>query len=271
MHCRWLQAALAATGRRQVDAVLTGAYHGARDLSCASRDEADFPGQSLSGSALSIHLQPDHDAPAAQCSNALKNHTERSEKAIAACGSTLVCPLAFSEGSGISPKDPHGIIPKPGVAQKPEGAPQLSDIQFYEIFFRRVAFLEDRARKREEKGEDGTKLRSFVAFRLGLDQSENQIAHQVAFDCLEEIGRLDAQAKEIILQEREKFPGGRNTAISGRPAPPPILASLQTERDNAILRARETLKSAFGEFRFALFDSLMKDCLTETSRQALRR
>lgn len=195
----------------------------------------------------------------------------RSRTAVTAACAMLVCLLAFSETGNRSPNDQHGIIGRPGAAQQPKAALQLSDMQFYEVFFRRVAFLQERARKREEKGEDGTKLRTFVAARLGLDLSENQITHQVAFDCLEEIGRLDAQAQEIIQQERAKFPGGRSTAISGRPAPPPILASLQVERDNALLRARETLKNAFGEPRFAFFDMLVKEYVTETSRQPIRR
>jgi hypothetical protein len=86
-----------------------------------------------------------------------------------------------------------------------------------------------------------------------------------------EVNRLDARAREIIQQERAKFPGGANTAVSGRPMPPPVRASLQAERDDAILRAREALKNAFGEARFASFDTLVKDYLTETSRQPIRR
>ena len=122
-----------------------------------------------------------------------------------------------------------------------------------------MAYLQDRALAREQKGQDGARLRFYVANRLGLDPDEDRIVHEAAFGCLEEVNRLDARAGEIIQQERAKFPGGANTAVSGRPTPPPVPASLQAERDDAILRAREALKNSFGEARFASFDTLVKD------------
>jgi hypothetical protein len=178
---------------------------------------------------------------------------------LAAAFTVLASLLAFSAGGRTPPGGVAGAV----AMQQSQGGLQLSDIQYYEILFRRVAYLQERALAREQKGQDGTRLRFYVANRLGLDPDEDRIVHEAAFGCLKEVNRLDARAREIIQQERAKFPRGANTAVSGRPTPPPILASLHRERDDAILRAREALKNAFGEARFASLDMLVKDYLTE--------
>jgi hypothetical protein len=81
---------------------------------------------------------------------------------------------------------------------------------------------------------------------------------QVTFECEEELAQQDAKAQAVIDNFRKHFPVGPLPEGVTLPPPPPELTVMQEERNAIILRARDRLRTAYGDQAFAKFDAFVK-------------
>lgn len=133
----------------------------------------------------------------------------------------------------------------------------------YDLFFRQLARLHHKAALLDQQGKDGMTLRSMLAQRVGLDPPQAQILEEVAFSSLEQAMALDQRAREIIRQAHAKHPEGKLNPGEPIPLAPPELRSMQIERDNIFLRARDRLRAELGDWNFETFDRLLKESLVQ--------
>ncbi len=127
----------------------------------------------------------------------------------------------------------------------------------YWLLFSRVASLKEKADELERKGRK-TALRTAVKKDAGLSDEQGQVLENISLECAGEVARLDARAKQIIDTFKSRFPGGRVPDGETLPPPPPELISLQRERDDAVLRARDRLHASIGDREFERLDAFAR-------------
>ena len=89
----------------------------------------------------------------------------------------------------------------------------------------------------------------------------------VAADCEREVSALDAKAKPIIDGYRARLLHGKIDS-KNLPPLPPELATLQEQRNLAILHARERLRKSLGTQTFSRLDDFIKMNSERNSRPA---
>lgn len=115
------------------------------------------------------------------------------------------------------------------------------------------------AAAKEKEGIEGEWERLTVSRETDLDPLETQVLDETTFTALQEVERLDRQAKEIIAHIRRQTPGGKLLPGQLPPAVPKDLQLLQSMRDRIFLDSRDRLKQSFGTERFGAFDSVVRE------------
>lgn len=144
--------------------------------------------------------------------------------------------------------------PQPNILQS--GIP-MSAQALYNALFSRIAYIDALSDKREAEGNDSTILRHKLSSDLLVNDQETEIVRMIAYDCLDQTDDLDNKASDIIKKARARFPGGR---LNHQPIPqfPEILRTMQSQRDDIVLKARLSIKGKLGEARFAEFENQLR-------------
>jgi hypothetical protein len=151
----------------------------------------------------------------------------------------------------------------------------------YEFYFRRMAFLDDLAKKQSSQavatiGNQGmtaqnsqasAKLQGASLKELEISDDQKAVLKQVAADALSQAAALDAQAAEIIkshrAQQAEKklaIGGGRDKGAKASPD----LVELQAERDAIFIKAKAALSKQMTAADFAKIDAYIKSTISPT-------
>jgi hypothetical protein len=147
---------------------------------------------------------------------------------------------------------------------RPSDAPEHV---IYRQFFHHLVTLKARAKDVESQGGDGRGLRSYFKRRANLTENEALVLDTVAADCEREVAVLDAKAKLIIDAYRARLVRGKIDS-KNLPPLPPELATLQEQRNLAILHARERLRKSLGHQAFSRLDDFIKINAERNSRPA---
>jgi hypothetical protein len=133
----------------------------------------------------------------------------------------------------------------------------IPDHVVYNSLFRKVVRL--REKTKELQSQNGIEGRNYFPMQREAKLSEAQATalEAIAYACRQQITERDKKASAIIQAFKSQFPDGR-VPEGGSPPPPPELRSLWEDRTAVILRARESLRTAFGEEEFARFDNFAK-------------
>jgi len=129
----------------------------------------------------------------------------------------------------------------------------------YGILFRQITAMKREAVRLERQGQDGSALRNHVKKEAKLKDEQAWVLERIALGTEQEVAHIDKQAKKIINAIRVRYPKGRLKDGEPLPLPPPELHTLNEQRKNVILQARERLRSALGDGEFQKFDSFTKE------------
>lgn len=139
----------------------------------------------------------------------------------------------------------------------PLSGPNLPDYFLYHRAFHRVVVLMQMADAAQQSGRDRSNLRQLVRLRAGLSEAEGAILETVALQCESDVAAQDAKAKAIIDQFHAQ--SSRLVNPSFPPQAPPQLDALWQDRNNIVLRARDSLRSQLGEESFSIFDQFVRE------------
>lgn len=128
----------------------------------------------------------------------------------------------------------------------------------YEQMFRHYAALQNKAQIAERDGQDGVALRTFYQRQGKLTGQQTSQLDAVASDCISELERLDARAKQVVDEARARVPGGQLKKGETPPPPPAELYDLQQKREAKVLQAKDQLNAKFGDAEFARFDEFVQ-------------
>ncbi|MGI9106065.1 MAG: hypothetical protein ACR2G4_07440 [Pyrinomonadaceae bacterium] len=140
-----------------------------------------------------------------------------------------------------------------------EQAEHIPEEVVYGILFRQITAMKRAAVRRERQGQDGSSLRNHVKKEAKLKDEQARVVDRIALETEQEIAHTDKQAKKIINAIRVRYPKGRLKDDESLPLPPPELHTLNEQRKNIILQARERLRTALGEAEFKRFDDFTKE------------
>ena len=125
-----------------------------------------------------------------------------------------------------------------------------------------VAWLKRMADDAQKRGEDRSSLRHLVHERAGLSEEQGEILESVALQCDADVKATDEKAAVYIRKIRNQYPGGLIPRGFSLPAIPHELDELQQERNQTILRCRDTLRGLLREQGFAAFDDFARAMAT---------
>lgn len=128
-------------------------------------------------------------------------------------------------------------------------AQQTDDIPLfvrYGILFRRIAGPQPGRQEAKAPGDTGgSHYADLLRRELQLDDGQARALEEIAAECQGQVAEVDARAKAMIDAFRAQPSGGQR----------PDLAALEQERRSIIVKAREKLRTAFGEEVFRRFDT----------------
>jgi hypothetical protein len=133
---------------------------------------------------------------------------------------------------------------------------QVPEHVIYEFYFRRIAFLEDLAQKKDKVS--GDKLRAAITNELGISEAQRIVLAQIGAQSVAEAAALDSQAAAIIEREHSRYPGGKLSSKNQVPQIPPELTKLQASRNSVFLNAKAQLSQQLNESAFQNIDSRIK-------------
>jgi hypothetical protein len=127
---------------------------------------------------------------------------------------------------------------------------QYPEEVMYFFLFKKLESLEDQARRAESEGRSPDNYRKHFIRKISLTESENELLKQIATNCLSELEAMDVSVREIVRRAHEDLK--RNPPRRGNPPPlpPAELTVLQRQRENTILRFRDSLKTSLGNAKF---------------------
>jgi len=145
-------------------------------------------------------------------------------------------------------------------SQKPSlPTPDIPDQVVYKHLFQHTLALQRKAEQAEKEGKDSTQFRTHFKRQANLSDEEVQTLNQIATDWNFEMIPIEARAKVFLQIYKAQFPGGQLPHGQTPPPPPPELRTLSEERDAAVLRARDRLKTSLGETEFNRFHGFVRD------------
>lgn len=143
-------------------------------------------------------------------------------------------------------------------AERPASKPEIPDHVTYRHLFRHAAAFKKQAEEAESQGKNAAPFRAFFKNKAELNDEQANTLNEISAQCDEEIRALDERAKAIVIALRAPYPDGQLPHGQAPPLPPAELKNLRLERDAVVMRARERLRTAFGEAEFRRFDGYVK-------------
>ena len=130
----------------------------------------------------------------------------------------------------------------------------------YSALFRHVIFLQPQASALDQQGKNGSALRDFYQTKAGLTAAEAAALNQASQNAATALQAAEAQIHTQVKALRTQTP--RPSPKSGPPPLPPILKTLQAQKDAAIMNQVAALYTALGPARFHQFDAFVQSTLT---------
>ena len=169
--------------------------------------------------------------------------------------------------------DPAAAQPGQLLQDKAASTAEGSDIPkhvVYGLLFREIAALKRKGEQLRAQGKDDSALKRYHEQKANLNDHQASALERVAEDCQQEVDDIEREAKRIIDEDRALHPGGRLQAGERLPEPPKRLKHLEEKRTDAILKAREKLRSAFGESEFRRFDDFQQQDVADRAKRIER-
>jgi hypothetical protein len=173
-----------------------------------------------------------------------------------AAGRRQSAPSLAARGAGATTAPGAAAAAEPQVINAPRHV-------VYGLLFREVAAFKKIAREKELKGEDAGFLHRHHKENLKLDDAQTEALARVAEETDREARKLDREARKIIDKGRARHPDGKLKDGESLPPPPAELKALQQQRDAAIMKGREELRSALGDTEFLRFDEFVQQEVTK--------
>jgi hypothetical protein len=167
-------------------------------------------------------------------------------------GEALVCLLALSVGFNITTTRGSRLSPgqvTSGAQKVGEGvisSPKPRAAVVYGGFFQLVVDLQKHASELESDGANSDSVRGYVQTEVNLSDNDMAKVNDVAARCVELVAQQDNKALAVIQEFKSQFPGGRIPKGVHLPPPPSELKTLQDERDQIILAAKNELENSVG-------------------------
>ncbi len=139
------------------------------------------------------------------------------------------------------------------VKSQPEDSRSASNIPdriIYLIFFNHLVTYRQHLEEPAARGEQPLDYKASFKKEMTLDDAQSDYMFQIAQDCLNEIAPLDQKAQDIIANAQVEFSEKGQAPTD----PPQSLAELQQQKDETVLRYRDTLQSFLGDVKFAEFN-----------------
>jgi hypothetical protein len=136
-------------------------------------------------------------------------------------------------------------------------SPAVSDDVAYDFLFRKVVRIREKTRELQSQGRIGPEPYFVLQKEAGLNRVRSTALEAIALACQQEVAKQDQRAMAIVKAYQLQFRAGRVPA-GGHPPLPPELKAMWEERNAIVLRARDRLRSVFGEEAFAHFDDYVK-------------
>jgi hypothetical protein len=131
----------------------------------------------------------------------------------------------------------------------------------YAQVFKQIVFLDYQADLADQRGHDGSKFRNYYQLRAGLTPAEADILKAAAHDALTAVRAVDQQINTVVVIYRQQFPNGKWSAKTPPPPAPPELRTLQTAKNNIILKHVAALQTGFGAARFQHLDAYVQSAV----------
>lgn len=128
----------------------------------------------------------------------------------------------------------------------------------YGRLFHQAVFLHNKAIEIERQGKPGQALRSILMKEVGLNQQQSDLLTEIALSCQQELRQQDERAQKIVRAFRARYPNREVPPGQKLPPPPQELMVMQRERNNIILRARDSLRQGIGDQAFKKLDEATK-------------
>jgi len=144
----------------------------------------------------------------------------------------------------------------------------VPDYIVYGALFHHVVEVKQQADQAQSSGEDASSLRSFFQRQMDLSQEHARKLDEIASECVIEVAKQDAKAKEVIRAFKTQYPPGEVKASKTLPPPPAELQQMQEERNAIILRARDRLATALGDKTFQNVDRYITNRVAPAIRPA---
>jgi len=142
----------------------------------------------------------------------------------------------------------------------PTAAKPLPQRVLYQQLFNHVTFLNQQAALAVQNGKDGSPYSNFYQSRAQLTAAETAALKQAAQNATASVQAINSQIQTQVALFRQQFAGVKPLSKKP-PAPPPILATLQGQKDAAILAQVSALQAAMGAARFQQFDAVVQTVL----------
>lgn len=113
-------------------------------------------------------------------------------------------------------------------------AEKVPDHLVYRYFLGHVNHLDKQADVLARQGKNPDELRNYYKKKLALSETEAASLKRIASELETQLGIQDAKAKELIANERKKFPNGKLPSRESLPKVPQEIVKMQHDRDTLI-------------------------------------
>lgn len=173
-------------------------------------------------------------------------------------GKESVEPQTFGNTASNAGSLPQQPEQKNNPAVAPQTPAEVPKQIIYGILFREITAYRKKADELAQKGEEVIALRTRHKDKLKLTVDQAAELNRIVAESSRETEKLDAQAKRIIDAARARHPEGKIEAGESLPLPPAELGTLQKQRDEVILAARERWRTVLGEEEFRRVDEFLQ-------------
>jgi hypothetical protein len=155
------------------------------------------------------------------------------------------------------------VIPsvQPTHITQAESKKEIPQHVVYHMLFRHLVWLQNKAAELEQEGKDGSAFRNRYQKFASLTNQEDILLNETAVDTVNRVKDYDKQIEALVKTDREKRANQfKDKTLPSSPPPlNPDVASLDKERQFAILSGYSRLREGFESDRFAKFDKFVKE------------
>jgi len=156
---------------------------------------------------------------------------------------------------------PRGTRSQTAAPRAESAAKAIPQRVLYGQVFKHVAFLDNQADEADQRGANGTELRTYYQVHAALTSAEAALLKWTSHDAVTALQEVDEQIHAAVVTYRAQFHNGEWPRNRPLPPLPPELKTLQTAKDNVILNHLAALQTGFGSDRFQHFDGYVQTAI----------